>query len=63
MLLRRMCSRLRTGSAFTPSRPSRPVTVLWTRSRKASASSTSACGGASNERSTDTGMPAELPGV
>jgi hypothetical protein len=30
---------------------------------EASASSISACGGASNERSTDTGMPAELPGV
>jgi hypothetical protein len=36
MAERRMCSRLRIGSASIPRSPSRPVTVLWIRSRKAS---------------------------
>ncbi|MBK7876549.1 MAG: hypothetical protein IPJ77_12510 [Planctomycetes bacterium] len=58
-----MCSRLWIGSASTPSRPSRLVTVLAMRSWKSSPSSrTSGAGAASDER-IDTGSPAVLPGV
>ncbi len=59
----RMCSRLRTGSASTPSSDSRPDTVPSTRSRSASSSPRSAAAGASSLRSTAIGVPAVLPGV
>ena len=58
-----MCSRLRSGSASIPSSASSPEVADEMRSRNASASCSSAGGGAANERSTLSGRPAVLPGV
>ena len=58
-----MCSRLRTGSASMPSSASRPDVADAMRSPNASASATSSGGGAWNDFSTVTGMPALEPGV
>ncbi len=59
----RMCSRLRSGSASIPSRPSSPVTVAVICSVSASPSSITAGGGAARDFRTETGSPALLPGV
>ena len=59
----RMCSRLWTGSASTPSSPRRLVAVVPTRSPSASASSRIAWGGAANDLRIEIGSPAWLPGV
>ena len=59
----RMCSRLWSGSASIPRRPSRLVAVVAIRSRKSSASSRTAAAGAANDLTIDTGSPAVLPGV
>jgi len=58
-----MCSRLFTGSASTPTRPNRLVTVVLIRSPRASASCCTALGGAAKDLRIDTGIPALLPGV
>ncbi len=59
----RMNSRLRIGSASTPSRPSRPATAEPTRSLNAVASLAITGSGAANERRIDNGRPAFEPGV
>ncbi len=59
----RMCSRLWIGSASIPSRPSRLVTVVLTRSASSSRSSISAASGAANDDRIEIGSPAVLPGV
>jgi hypothetical protein len=57
----RMCSRLFSGSAAMPTRPSRPETAAEIRSRVAPASLPA--GGGANERRIESGSPAVLPGV
>ncbi len=57
----RMWSRLLTGSASMPSRPSRLVTVVVTRSRNASPSSAAPPAGAANDFRIDTGQPRLAP--
>ena len=59
----RIVSRLFTGSAPRPIRPSNPATVEPTRSRSSSASSMTSSGGGANELNIDSGRPALLPGV
>ena len=58
-----MCSRLRTGSAWIPSSPSRLVTVVERRSRTSSASAAASPRGASSDFRIESGRPASLPGV
>lgn len=58
-----MCSRLRNGSAATPTSERRPEAVAEILSRCASGSWAAAPSGAPNERRIETGRPAELPGV
>ena len=58
----RMCSRLRSGSASMPRSPRRLVAVVAIRSRKSSASSRTAAGGAANDLTIEIGRPAVLPG-
>ena len=53
-----MCSRLLIGSASMPSRPSRLVAVVATRSRIRSASPMRSAGGAANDFTIDSGRPA-----
>ena len=52
-----------SGSASMPSRPSRLVAVVLTRSLNNSLSSVIASGGAAKDFRIETGMPALLPGV
>ena len=60
----RMCSRLWSGSASMPRRPSRPEAAALIRLRAAlRRRRASLAGGASNERRTVSGRPALLPGV
>jgi hypothetical protein len=59
----RMCSRLLSGSASTPSRVSRLVAVVETRSCSRSSSSRIAGLGAASEPTIEIGTPAREPGV
>ena len=59
----RMCSRLCTGSASTPSSVNTLVAVVVTASAIRSESSRSASDGALNDSRIETGRPARLPGV
>ena len=59
----RTCSRLESGSAVIPTRPSRLVTVPSISSRSASASVSHESDGARREPITFSGTPAEEPGV
>ena len=60
---RKMCSRLRTGSASMPIKASKPETADDMRSASASPSAINSAGGARNDSSTLMGMPALEPGV
>ena len=63
MVESRMCSRLRTGSASMPTRPSSADTVPWMRSRRVSASVSQSSVGALKLLRMLTGSPASEPGV
>ena len=58
-----MCSRLWMGSASIPSRVSRLVAAVLTRSPRSSGSARTAAVGAENDLSTEMGTPDVLPGV